>query len=71
MSRRQKLKNDIKKVRSEYNIVELVGVQLSAADLDTLILYIDNYCRYGYDKFNGLVEPMGDIKKVLDAYGIK
>ena len=67
-----KLISDVnKKLRNwnERSNFTLKGVRnLSPADLDTLVLYAENYD--GYGGFNGLMKPVGDIAEVLKAYGL-
>ena len=66
----ENLKKKIDKIereREDYRSVTLSGIKnLSASDLGTIELYIDNYLVTGGYSFNGLMEPRGDIKKVLD-----
>lgn len=75
MKKAVKLINEIEKKISnwdEKNNFTIKGVKnLSISDLDTLKMYANAYIDSNGFSFNGLMEPLGDIKKVLDAYGIK
>lgn len=68
----QKLKRDIStKLNNwdERSSFTLKGVRnLSFSDLEDIKMYAEHYEVYG--SFRGLMEPMGQIKEVLDAYGI-
>jgi len=70
----QKLRKDIQKARNswdERSNFTLKGVRnLSPSDLDTLEMYLDTYESNG-GNFSGLMDPLGEIKDVLDKYGIK
>jgi len=67
-----KLKNDIEKKLANWNersCFTVKGVKnLSKSDLDTILLYVEQYEKYG--SFKGLMQPIGGVKAVLDAYGI-
>lgn len=69
-----KLINDIKgKIKNwnERSSFTLKGVKnLSISDLDTLQMYAEAYISSNGYGFDGLMEPLGNIKKVLDAYNI-
>lgn len=75
MKNAMKLIKDIEKkinVWDEYSSFTIKGVKnLSYSDLDILKLYANEYITSGGVTFNGLMEPTGDIKKVLDSYNIK
>ena len=68
----EKLIKDIEvKIRNwnERSGFTIKGVKnLSMSDLDTLVLYSKTCIRTG--RFEGLMEPRGSIKAVLDLYGI-
>ena len=68
----EQLIKDIKKARNnwdERSQFVLAGVDnLSVADLDVLELYAEYSLKYG--SFAGLMEPLGSISKVLDAYRV-
>jgi len=70
----EKLLNEIEDIRSNWNErsnFTLKGVRnLSQSDLDTLVLYAETY-RDNFGSFNGLIQPLGSIEKVLDKYDIK
>jgi hypothetical protein len=70
----KKLMKDIEKKIDKWNersCFSMKGLKnLSRADLDTLILYSEQFIKNGGNGFNGLMPPRGSIKKVLDAYGI-
>ena len=75
MRNANKLINDVEKKISnwdERSNFTIKGVKnLSISDLDTLKMYANAYIDSNGFSFDGLMEPLGDIKKVLDAYGIK
>lgn len=61
----------LKKIKSalrnnEADTVTLRGVTLSVSDLEVLKLYAETYLKQGHF---GDLEPVGNIKKVLDEYG--
>jgi hypothetical protein len=66
---------DIKKKRDEWDErsqFKLKGVgNLSRSDLDDLDLYACACLDNGGYSFSPYRDPSGDIKKILDAYGIK
>lgn len=68
----QKLKKEIEKKLANWNersLFTIKGVRnLSRSDLDTLVLYADQYERQG--NLDGLMPPVGGVKEVLKAYGI-
>lgn len=70
----QKLLKDIDSKLSNWNErsqFRLKGVgNLSRADLDTLTLYAEAYIRSGGYGFPGLMEPLGEIREILEKYGI-
>lgn len=74
MSNANTLINDINKKKESWNErsqFKLKGVgNLSVSDLDLLELYAQTYITNG-GSFTGLMEPFGEIKEVLDAYGVK
>lgn len=55
--------------RSQFKIGK-VG-NLSVSDLDTIELYVKEYVASRGLDFGGMMDPMGEIKEVLDAYGVK
>ena len=67
-----KLRKDIDtkiKKWNERSSFTLKGIKnLSRSDLDTILLYADTYDRMG--SFSGLMKPLGEVARVLDAYGI-
>lgn len=73
MSNVEKLKRDINKKFANWNersSFTMKGVKnLSVADLDSIILYAEQYEKCG--SFRGLMQPRGGVKAVLDAYDIK
>ena len=70
----QKLLKDIDSELSNWNERSqfcLKGVgNLSRADLDTLTLYAEAYIRSGGYGFPGLMKPLGEIREILEKYGI-
>lgn len=68
------LEKDILDLRDnwdERSSFSLRGVgNLSRSDLDTLSLYVEYYEKSGGTSFNGLMDPLGEVKEVLDKYGI-
>lgn len=74
MENAKKLINDINlklKKWDEKSNFTIKGVKnLSRSDLDTLVLYAQQYIMSGGYSFSGLMEPFGDIKKVLSKYDI-
>lgn len=75
MKNAEKLINDIYKLKLKWNersSFKLKGVSnLSMADLDTLDLYANEYIRNQGMSFGSFMQPFGETKDVLDAYGIK
>lgn len=55
--------------RSQFCIAKIGN--LSNSDLDSLMLYASNHVSNGGKSFGNLIEPMGNLKKILDAYDIK
>ena len=54
---------------NERSMFTIKGVKnLSMADLDTIKLYAQTYARY--ESFDGLMQPRGSVKEVLQAYGL-
>ena len=53
--------------RSQFKI-KGVG-NLSRSDLDSCILYAETYMRIG--GISGLITPRGDLKVILEAYGLE
>lgn len=50
----------------------LKGIKnLSKSDIDTIRLYATSMIQGMGTGFNGLMDPMGDVKDVFDKYGIK
>lgn len=49
---------------SEYKSFKYKGARLSYADASTIIFYLERYTANG--SFCGLMDPMGEIKTVLD-----
>lgn len=74
MKNAEQLINDVEEAKSKWDErsqFKIKGVgNLSMSDLDQLVLYANTYIDNS-SSFRGLMEPMGDIKKVLDKYGIK
>ncbi len=72
MAATDKLRKDIDtkiKKWNEKSSFTLKGVKnLSRSDLDMILLYADTYDRTG--SFSGLMKPLGEIARVLGAYGI-
>lgn len=72
MAATDKLRKDIDtkiKKWNERSNFTLKGIKnLSRSDLDTILLYADTYDRTG--SFSGLMKPLGEVARVLDAYGI-
>ena len=66
------LMDDIEKCRRDLNektSFTLDGVDnLSMSDLDTLDIYAESYINKG--SYSGLMKPLGDIRKVLEYYGL-
>lgn len=54
--------------RSQFKIAG-VG-NLSISDLETIKLYVEEYIQSGGTSFGSLMDPMGEVKEVLDHYGI-
>lgn len=54
--------------RSQFKIAG-VG-NLSISDLETIKLYVEEYIQSGGISFGSLMDPMGEVKEVLDHYGI-
>lgn len=75
MNNALKLKADIAKSIAnwdEYSQFTLKGVRnLSMSDMNILEMYADNYIQNGCTSFSGMMDPLGEIKEVLDAYGVK
>lgn len=73
MANTKKLLNDLnRKIKNwdERSCFTIKGVSnLSMSDIETIMLYAQHYELHG--SFFGLMEPRGDIKKVLGAYGIQ
>lgn len=69
------LKNEIENKRNnwdERSQFVIKGVRnLSSADLDVIEMYADNYIQSGGFSFNGLMNPMGEVREVLEAYKLK
>ena len=67
-----KLKKDVEAKFEKWNersMFTVKGVKnLSQSDLDTLTLYAENTLMVG--SFAGLMEPLGDIRNVLQKYKI-
>ena len=55
---------------NEYNLVKVSGVSLSRSDLDSLEMYSDQLIQTNGLNFGNFMTPRGNIKKVLDSYGI-
>lgn len=55
--------------RSQFKI-KGVG-NLSPADLDQIEFYAEAYINSGGLGFQGMMDPLGGPKEVLDAYGLK
>lgn len=74
MKNAEKLIKDIKRKKDQWDErsqFELKGVgNLSNSDLDELDLYANTYKDNG-GSFQGLSSPLGDVKEVLDAYGLE
>ena len=65
----EKLIQEVKKKRMkvEYNVGTFKGVRnLSVSDLDSIELYAETYIANGGTGFSGLMQPMGEVKEVLD-----
>lgn len=75
MEKARELMEDVKKLKSNWDDrsqFKLKGVEnLSVSDLEQLDLYVGAYIESGGTGFGQFTEPLGDIKEVLDAYGIK
>lgn len=54
--------------RSQFKIAG-VG-NLSISDLETIKLYVKEYVQSGGTSFGSLMDPVGEVKEVLDHYGI-
>lgn len=54
--------------RSQFKIAG-VG-NLSISDLEIIKLYVEEYIQSGGTSFGSLMDPMGEVKEVLDHYGI-
>jgi hypothetical protein len=73
-----KLIGDIEKKKDNWDErssfkIKSVG-NLSVADLDTLKLYAQRYIQNaskGRPGFKGLMQPLGNIEKVLSKYGLE
>lgn len=74
MKNAQKLIKDVEKKIINWNErsqFKLKGIgNLSRADMDEIIFYAETFIRSGGCGFTGLMEPMGSLKQVLDAYDI-
>lgn len=56
----------------EYSSFTIKGVgNLSVSDIDTIQMYAQAYIDSGATNFGPYIEPMGEIKEVLDACGIQ
>lgn len=73
MKRQIELLEEIAQTRAnwdERSCFEVDGIgNLSQSDLDSLVLYTDTYLKYG--DFRGLMEPRGNIEKILAKYGME
>lgn len=58
---------------NEYRLRKVKGVKnLSFSDVETIIMYVEDHRKYHGQQLHGrLMDPRGDIKAVLDRYGIK
>lgn len=64
--------NQMKDNWDECSQIKMKGCSnLSISDLDTLELYAETYIQSNGFGFSGLMNPLGEIKDVLDAYGMK
>lgn len=54
--------------RSQFKIAG-VG-NLSISDLEIIKLYVEEYIQSGRTSFGSLMDPVGEVKEVLDHYGI-
>lgn len=74
MRNAQKLIKDVNEKIEKWNersCFTIKGVKnLSRSDMDTLILYAEHYIMSGGNNFSGLMEPLGNIKEVLNKYDI-
>lgn len=53
---------------TEYRGVKIKGVTLSRADLEEVLLYIDNIKKYNdVTAYGQYMQPMGNVKQVLDS----
>ena len=70
----EKLIKDINKKRLNWNersMFTIKGVRnLSVSDLDTIELYANTYIRNGGYGFPGLMNPLGEVKEVLQKYNL-
>lgn len=71
-SKAQKVLNDVNKKIEAWNersCFTLKGVRnLSRSDMDSLIMYAKAVIQYG--NYNCYMEPRGEIRNVLEAYGL-
>lgn len=64
--------NSKRKSWDERSSFEMKGVRnLSPADLDQIELYAETYVNSGGFGFTGLMDPLGEVAEVLNAYGLK
>lgn len=57
---------------SEYNTVTMKGVRnLSRSDLESAVMYAETYINSGGYSFTGLMNPVGNVKELLDKYDVK
>ena len=73
LEKAQKLISDVKKKVSqmEYNTVTFAGVRnISRSDLDSVEMYAEEFINSGGYSFGSFMEPRGEIKQILDKYGV-
>ena len=68
-----KLVQDVqaKRMKVEHNVGTFKGVKnLSVSDLDSIVEYANQYISNGGTGFSGMIQPMGEVKEVLDKCGL-
>lgn len=56
------------RIKNEYRLSTIKGIKnLSRSDLDTVELYAQTFERTG--RYDGLMQPRGNVKELLDRYG--
>ena len=60
-----------KLMQVEHNVGTFKGIKnLSVSDLDSIVMYAEKYIENGGTGFSGMIQPMGEVKEVLDKCGL-